>query len=81
MLDSGNVLLALSKGGDTPRGAAVEIKRGTGGQPDHVFALGLQLTRLGVCGQGGGGLYASKRVGFTEHEGWLPIGVGETARV
>jgi hypothetical protein len=36
VLPNGNVLLALSKGGDTPRGGAVEIKRGTGGEPDEV---------------------------------------------
>ena len=36
VLPDGNVLLALSKGGDTPRGAAVEIKRGSDGKPDEI---------------------------------------------
>jgi len=36
VLPNGNVLLALSKGGDTPRGGAVEIKRGSDGKPDEV---------------------------------------------
>jgi len=36
VLPDGNVLLALSKGGDSPRGAAVEIKRGSDGAPDEV---------------------------------------------
>jgi hypothetical protein len=36
VLPNGNVLLALSKGGDTPGGGGVEIKRGTGGEPDEV---------------------------------------------
>ena len=36
VLPNGNVLLALSKSSDTPRGGGVEIKRGTGGQPDEV---------------------------------------------
>jgi len=36
VLPDGNVLLALSKGGDSPRGAAVEIKRGNDGAADEV---------------------------------------------
>ena len=36
VLPDGNILLALSKGGDTPRGGAVEIKRGMDGKPDEV---------------------------------------------
>ena len=32
----GHVLLALTTGGDTPRGAAVEIKRGSDGKPDEI---------------------------------------------
>lgn len=36
VLPNGNVLLALSKGGDTPGGGGVEIKRGTGGAADEV---------------------------------------------
>ena len=36
VLPNGNVLLALSKGGPTPRGAAVEIARGRDGTPDEV---------------------------------------------
>lgn len=36
VLADGNVLLAVSKGGDAPGGAAVEIRRGTAGSPDEV---------------------------------------------
>ena len=36
VLPNGNVLLALSKGGATPRGAAIEIARGRDGKPDEV---------------------------------------------
>ena len=36
VLPDGNVLLALSKGGSTPKGAAVEIKRGTNGAADEI---------------------------------------------
>lgn len=34
---NGNVLLALSKGGSTPKGAAVEIKRGANGAADEII--------------------------------------------
>jgi hypothetical protein len=36
VLPDGNVLLALSKGGSTPKGAAVEIKRGANGAADTI---------------------------------------------
>lgn len=36
VLPNGNVLLALSKGGSTPKGAAVEIKRGEAGSADEI---------------------------------------------
>jgi len=36
VLPDGNVLLALSKGGSTPKGAAVEIKRGANGAADEI---------------------------------------------
>ena len=36
VLPDGNVLLAVSKGGSTPRGAAVEIKRGANGAADEI---------------------------------------------
>lgn len=36
VLPDGNVLLAVSKGGKTPGGAAVEIRRGTGGAADEI---------------------------------------------
>jgi len=36
VLPDGNVLLALSKGGDTPKGAAVEIKPGMDGATDEI---------------------------------------------
>ena len=36
VLADGNVLLAVSKGGDAPGGAAVEVRRGTDGRPDEV---------------------------------------------
>jgi hypothetical protein len=36
VLPNGNVLLAVSKGGSTPKGAAVEIKRGRDGSADEI---------------------------------------------
>jgi hypothetical protein len=36
VLPDGNVLLALSKGGSTPKGAAIEIKRGVNGAADEI---------------------------------------------
>jgi outer membrane protein assembly factor BamB len=36
VLPDGNLLLALSKGGGTPKGAAVEIKRGANGAADEI---------------------------------------------